>query len=153
MHMEKLVTYMRFYRRQVGIEGLFKINRAAKTPKEKAVNIIMDENGRNIPFVGAGWISFKSRTTYIARIKEHEWDRLKPKPLSLQQGLEAQKIGMDEIQLNGDEVVVVTEDPTKKKLFGMAVMDMGSKLILEIRACKLGREAAEAQMLEKTGPG
>ncbi len=160
MRMDKLATYVRFYRRQVGIEGLFEIKMAAKTPKGKAVHLIMDdkaeeifiENGRKIPFAGAGWISFEDRSTYVARIKEQERERLKPKPSNLEKGLEAQKMGVDKIQLDDEEVVVVeAEDPAKKKLFGMAARDLGRELNSEVRAGKLSKEAAEAQMLEKTG--
>ncbi len=163
MRMDKLANFVRFYKRATKIDGLFEIKMAAKTPKGKAVHLIMDEQaekvfvqqGCKIPFAGAGWISFEDRATYVARIKAQERERLKPKPSALQQGLEIQKIGVDLIQLDDEE-----EEGQKQKepaegeggeKSKETAKSFGRQLWQEIKQGMISAEAAKAKMLEKTG--
>ena len=87
MRTEKLTSFVNYYKRQAEIGGLFEIKMAAKTNKGKAIHLVMDDKaeakfvelGCKIPIAAAGWVSFEERSTYVARIKAQDRERMRPK--------------------------------------------------------------------------
>ncbi len=162
MRPEKLATFVKFYKRQARIEGLFELKLAFKTPKEKAIHLVMDDKaaetfqraGRKIPMAGSGFIEFEDRATYLARIKEQERIRQQPRKSVLEQGIMEQqadvsKMSVDEApaQKEGEE----EELGEKRK----PPSDAEVARALEIRA-KVGEGAMSAwratqTYLEETG--
>ncbi len=156
MRMEKLSNFVRYFKRQAGIDSLFEIKMAAKTPKGKAIHLIMDDKaeesfvqlGCRIPFAGAGWISFEERTAYVARIKALERERLKPKPSALRAGLDAQEMGKMAIGGSDDEVVVVGE---KRKPSPGECQELVQELRKQVDEGRISQESAQTEALEKLG--
>ena len=114
MRSDKLASFVKYFKRQAKINGLFDLRMAAKTPKGKAIHLIMDEEaegifireGCKIPFASAGWIAFEDRVEYVARIKSKERQRLKPKASTLEKGLLEQEMDVDKMTMGEDEEVV-----------------------------------------------
>ena len=167
MRPDKLHTFVSYYKRQTGIEGLFEIKMAAKTPKGKAIHLIMDEKaeeifvkeGCKIPFAGAGWIMFEDRAVYIARIKEQEREKAKPRQSALDQGVAAQAV--EKISLGGEEEVIeLDKEETSSATATSAstgsvplleARELGKILLRQVQEGDLDKEAAEAKLLEEMG--
>ncbi len=123
MRPDKLSTFVRYYRNRAKIEGLFDLKMAAKTPKGKAVHLVMDEKaeeifvkgGCQIPFASSGFICFEERSAYVARIRAQERQRFQPKPSELQKGLMAQEMDVSKMVVDDDEVVEVARTTAADK--------------------------------------
>ncbi len=115
MRPEKLASFVKYYKRSAKIDGLFELKMAFKTPRGKAVHLVMDDKaaetfvgaGQQIPFAGSGYIQFEERSIYIARIKEQERARQQPKKSVLEQGLREQQVDVSKMS--------VDESPSKGK--------------------------------------
>ncbi len=169
MRPDKLATFIGFYRKRMGIEGLFDLKMAAKTPKGKAVHLVMDEKaeetfvkaGCKIPFAGAGWIIFEDRATYVARIKAQERNRYKPKSSTLEKGLLEQKMDVSNMSVD-DEVVEVGRKPAEKAVEAAEReerrppateehKELAKLLRGEVRGGFISLSSAEAKIMEESG--
>ena len=171
MRQDKLANFIKFYRRQAKIDSLFELKMAAKTTRGKAIHLVMDEEaeaafveqGCKIPFAAAGWISFEERSTYVARIKAQEKERLRPKASRLERGqaaksLEQMKlVEVVDLEKETSETVATTattetetateesQEPSEEAL------QLGRELRQAVRDGSMEEEAANSKMLEKTG--
>ncbi len=108
MRPEKLASFIKFYKRSMKIEGLFELKLAFKTPKGKAIHLVMDDkaaevfvkSGRQIPMAGSGFIEFEDRATYLARIKEQERTRQQPRKSVLAQGIMEQQADVSKMSVD-----------------------------------------------------
>ncbi len=108
MRPEKLASFIKYYKRSAKIDGLFELKMAFKTPRGKAVHLVMDDKaaeafiaaGQQIPFAGAGYIHFEERSIYIARIRDQERARQQPKKSVLEQGLREQQMDMSKMSVD-----------------------------------------------------
>ncbi len=163
MRPDKLASFVKYYKEQTKIDGLFDLKMAAKTPKGKAVHVVMDEKaeetfikfGCKIPFASAGWVSFEDRATYVARIKEQERRRLQPRPSELQKGLLAQEISVEKmvvVEEDDDDVVEVGRaskgEPEKR---GTQAKELAKELQKEVHQGRLNKDEARSKFLEQTG--
>ncbi len=111
MRPDKLASFVRFFKRSSGIEGLFELKMAFKTPRGKAVHLVMDDKaeeifnraGRKIFFASAGFIEFEERARYIARIREQEKAKRQPRASVLEQGLREQQVDLGEMSVKDPE--------------------------------------------------
>ncbi len=117
MRSDKLASFVKYFKGQAKIGGLFDLKMAAKTPKGKAVHLVMDEEaekifireGCKIPFASAGWVTFEDRVDYVARIKKQERNKLRPKPSNLEKGLREQAMDVDKMTVDREEEEEVVE--------------------------------------------
>ncbi len=140
MRSDKLANFVKYFKQQAGIGGLFDLKMAAKTPKGKAVHLVMDEEaekvfvreGCKIPFAGAGWVTFEDRLEYVARIRSQERQRLRPKASNLEKGLREQAMDVDKMTMGEEEEEVVeigraTANPNKATGAASSTMAAGAE--------------------------
>ena len=171
MRPDKLSSFVKFFKRRMKIDGLFDLKMAVKTPKGKAIHLVMDDKAEEIfirescliPMAGAGWVQFEDRATYVARIKAQERQRLQPKPSELQKGLLVQELGMEKMVVDDDEDVIEIGragpkgEPEKhperdnNRTATEHEKTVAKELQQEIRQGKLEKTAARAKFLEETG--
>ena len=169
MRQDKLAFFVKYFKRQANITGLFELKMAAKTTRGKAVHLLMDEDaesifvkaGCKIPFAASGWIHFEERQAYVARIKAQERERLRPRASDLEQGRAAH--GVQNLRLDDDDEVVVLE-PEKEKnppaageaeqleeIKDKYARTLARTLRQSVQEGSLDQQSAEAKMLEETG--
>ncbi len=176
MRPDKLSSFVKYYRRQARIEGLFDLKMAAKTPKGKAIHLVMDEkaeeafvrDGCRIPFASSGWVQFEDRATYVARIKAQERQRLQPRPSELKKGLLEQVVDVSKMSVDDDDVVEVgrsapaargepekargqPEVQAQEQVAKTYAKTLAAELQKEIREGKIEKEAAKVRFMEETG--
>ena len=168
MRPDKLATFVRFYKRRMKIEGLFDLKMAAKTPKGKAIHLVMDDkaeevfvaDGSRIPLAGAGWVKFEDRATYVARIKAQERQKNKPKPSNLEKGILAQDMDVNKMSMDDDDEVVEIGRASKtleskgERTKGEVAEEeekLTKELLTQVRKGCTSRETAQARFMELTG--
>ncbi len=167
MRADKLASFVRFYKRQMKIDSLFDLKMAAKTPKGKAIHLVMDDkaeeifvsDGCRIPLAGAGWVTFEDRNSYVARIKAQERKKHKPKPSTLEKGLLAQEVDVSKMSVDDDEVVEIgrssgagpQEENPPKGTKKAEEQELHNRLVEEVRQGRLNLETAKAKFMELTG--
>ncbi len=170
MRPEKLANFIRFYKLRTKMEGLFDLKMAVKTPRGKAIHLVMDEKmeeiflkgGCKIPLAGAGWVSFEDRATYVARIRSQERQRQQPKKSELEKGILAQEMDVNKMTMEDDDVVEVGRQPAPSSARGEPeknpsmrpsdeAKELAKNLMESVRSGQLKKESAMAKMLEETG--
>ena len=165
MRPEKLASFIKFYKRSMKIEGLFELKMAFKTPRGKAVHLVMDDNaaeifaraGRQIPMAGSGFIEFEDRAKYIARIKEQERARQQPKASVLEQGLREQQVDLSAMSVDEPAEEKSAEAPRleqqgeKQKPPSAEEVERAKELRVKVGQGAMSAWVASQTYLEETG--